>query len=355
MFKDRAAGALVGGLIGDALGLGCHWYYDLEELRRRYGSWISDYTTPADDWYHSGMKPGQLSQTGLITLILLRSVIDNSGYIEADFTARLEAELFTKLDGTARSGPGGYTNQSIREVFAKIKAGREWSSCAGEVDTTEAAERAIVLSILYSKTPRMVAATVASNCRLTHGNDMVVSLTTAYNCTLAMLLSGEKLDMKLVDRLLEQVVKGDLPFQNRVVPQKDGDYDLSLPGLFPTPDPLMWSSWPSGFLHDPGIQIEPASKIALIYGLPCAIYYQLPAAYYLAARFSDDFESAVLHAINGGGQNMSRAFLTGALVGAQVGFSKIPKHFVDGLENSDEIVQLCYKLTDLADADPTRL
>ena len=34
MNQDRAAGALIGALIGDALGLGCHWYYDLDELRR---------------------------------------------------------------------------------------------------------------------------------------------------------------------------------------------------------------------------------------------------------------------------------------------------------------------------------
>ena len=43
--------------------------------------------------------------------------------------------------------------------------------------------------------------------------------------------------------------------------------------------------------------------------------HQLPAAYYLVARFHDDFESAVLHPIIGGGQNQARAMLTGALVG----------------------------------------
>ncbi|WP_258192414.1 ADP-ribosylglycohydrolase family protein [Nitrosospira multiformis] len=37
------------------------------------------------------------------------------------------------------------------------------------------------------------------------------------------------------------------------------------------------------------------------------MYHQLPAAYYLAARFPRDFESAVLHAVNGGGQNQARA------------------------------------------------
>jgi hypothetical protein len=35
--------------------------------------------------------------------------------------------------------------------------------------------------------------------------------------------------------------------------------------------------------------------------MPCSILCMLPAAYYLAARFQEDFEQAVLHAVNGGG------------------------------------------------------
>jgi ADP-ribosylglycohydrolase len=78
--------------------------------------------------------------------------------------------------------------------------------------------------------------------------------------------------------------------------------------------------------------------------MPCAIYHQLRAAYYLAARFANDFESAVLHAINGGGQNMSRAMLTGALVGAQVGVEGIPGRFIDSLENGKELLALAKKI-----------
>jgi ADP-ribosylglycohydrolase len=85
---------------------------------------------------------------------------------------------------------------------------------------------------------------------------------------------------------------------------------------------------------DPGIKIEPAWKVSIVYGMPCAIYHQLPIAYYLAARFRNDFEQAVLYALNGGGQNQARCILTGALVGAQVGLSGIPQRFVDGLENA---------------------
>jgi ADP-ribosylglycohydrolase len=78
--------------------------------------------------------------------------------------------------------------------------------------------------------------------------------------------------------------------------------------------------------------------------MPCAIYHQLPAAYYLAARFPGDFESAVLHAVNGGGQNQARAILTGALAGAQAGLSGIPQRFLDGLEDTEELQRLAMEL-----------
>jgi ADP-ribosylglycohydrolase len=95
---------------------------------------------------------------------------------------------------------------------------------------------------------------------------------------------------------------------------------------------------------DPDIRIEPAWKVSLVYGMPCAIYHMLPAAYYLGARFSDDFESAVLHAVNGGGQNQARAILTGALVGAQTGLSGIPARFLDGLADGAGLMVLAREL-----------
>jgi ADP-ribosylglycohydrolase len=95
---------------------------------------------------------------------------------------------------------------------------------------------------------------------------------------------------------------------------------------------------------DPDIRVEPAWKVSLVYGMPCAIYHQLPAAYYLAARFRDDFEAAVLHAINGGGQNQARAILAGALAGAQTGLAGIPQRFLDGLEDSRNLVKLANDL-----------
>jgi ADP-ribosylglycohydrolase len=117
--------------------------------------------------------------------------------------------------------------------------------------------------------------------------------------------------------------------------------------LFSSPDALLTTQSITRAVADAGVKIEPAWKVSLVYGMPCAIYHQLPAAYYLAARYANDFESAVLHAINGGGQNMSRAMLTGALVGAQVGLANIPNRFIEGLENSQKLVKLAKELGEL--------
>ena len=125
--KDRAAGAVMGALVGDALGVGPHWYYDLAELRRDYGNWIDGYTSPMPGRYHAGLKAGQPSQAGIITTILLRSVVTKGDYDEEDFCRRLDEELFPKLDGRPMSGPGGYTSQSIREAWRRrVEQKKSW-------------------------------------------------------------------------------------------------------------------------------------------------------------------------------------------------------------------------------------
>ncbi|HEX5176658.1 MAG TPA: ADP-ribosylglycohydrolase family protein, partial [Chthoniobacteraceae bacterium] len=272
-----------------------------------------------------------------------------NGYDEADFCHRLDEELFPQLDGNPIGGPGGYTSQSIREAWRRrVVEKKSWKETGGHADTTEAAERALVLAARYAHTPAKVAETVSANCILTQADEAIVTMTTAYCCVLAMLVRGEKLDSLLSDKLMDLVKAGELPFHavtsEKLRPPKPGDPDPPRAGRFSSPDSLLTPSYMAEAALDPGIKIEPAWKVSIVYGMPCAIYHQLPAAYYLAARFGDDFESAVLHALNGGGQNQARCILTGALVGAQVGLARIPSRFIDGLESSRQLVELARQL-----------
>lgn len=354
--KNRAAGAVMGALVGDALGVGPHWYYNLDELHRDYGDWIAYYTDPKPDRYHAGLKAGQLSQAGIITEMLLRSVVENEGYDQNDFCRRLDEDLFPQLDGTPHNGPGGYTSQSIREAWKRrVKEHKSWNETGAHADTTEAAERALVLSACYANDPAKVAETVSANCILTQADEAIVAMTTAYCCVLAALVNGSILDIEISGKLMSLVEEGKLPFHavtsDNLQPPKRGAAEPPRAGKFSSPDALLTPSYMAQAAIDPDIKIEPAWKVSLVYGMPCAIYHQLPAAYYLAARYHDDFESAILNAINGGGQNQARAILTGALTGAQVGLSGIPQRFLDGLENSDELIALANRLGEQAEGE----
>jgi len=350
ILRARASGAIMGAFIGDALALGPHWYYDLLEMRRDYGEWVTTYTDPKPGRYHSGCKAGQLSQSGIILKLMIKSLIANGNYDEADFCRRMDEELLPFLDGKPMNGPGGYTSQSIREVWRRrVEQRLPWGQTGGHADDTEAIERTIALAVRYAFQPAELANTVSNNTRLTQIDDTVISMTVAYAAVLGMLVQGHALDVTLSGKLMKLVKSGKLPFHavtfDDLQPPRLGDPDPPRAGRFASPDALLTPSYMAQAAADPDIRIEPAWKVSIVYGMPCAIYHQLPAAYYLAARFREDFESAVLHAVNGGGQNQARAILTGALVGAQVGLSAIPQRFLDGLEDLGSLKSLA---TDLA-------
>jgi len=347
--EERAAGAVMGALIGDALGLGPHWYYDLAELRRDYGEWITGYTAPKPGRYHEGVKAGQPSQAGFILTLLLRSLVERGAYDEADFCRRMDEELFPLLDGTPANGPGGYTSQSIRDAWRRrVQQGLPWGQTGGHADTTEAIERTLTLAVRYAREPGRLASAIAGNTVLTQSDATIVSLTVAYGALLGLLVQGHPFDAEISNRLMRLVNAGELPFHTVTgagfQPPRPGDPDPPRAGRFASPDALLTPSYMARAAADPDVRIEPAWKVSLVYGMPCAIYHQLPAAYYLAARFRDDYESAVLHAVNGGGQNQARAILTGAVVGAQVGLAAIPRRFLDGLENAGALVGLAGQL-----------
>lgn len=354
-------GAIVGGFIGDALGMGVHWYYDLDEMRRECGEWVSGYQDARPGRYHPGLKAGELTQSGIILKLTLRSLLAEPGaeYSEAGFLKALDKEIMSVIDGTPASGPGGYTSQSIRQAWQQLQAGRTWADGIGSsADTTEALERTIVYGARYALDLGQLASVVTSNTVLTQTDPMVASLTVAFNAVLALLVRGETLTPDITDTLMEKVKSGELPFHcvtgEKLSAPQPGAPDPPRAGRFSSPDALITPSTCAAAAVDPHIVIEPAWRASLVYGLPCAMYHIVPACYYLAARFPSDFEQAVLHAVNGGGQNCARAMLTATLAGAQVGLSGIPARFVDGLADRKEILALAEALGDVVAAQQTK-
>ena len=249
--QDRAMGAIMGAYIGDALGLGPHWFYDLNEQYRLYGDWINDYTDPQPDRYHAGMKAGQQSQSGLILNMQIDSILTNGGYNEEDFCRRLDTELFPQLDGTANVGPGGFTSQSIREAWVlRTQHNKPWGEVAGFTDNTEAAERVLALAVRYATKPQELARNVSSNTLLTQCDETINAMTVAYSAVLGMLVQGHPLDENLSSKLMQLVADHQLPFHAMSIPGSKP----SGAGTFASPDALLTPSSIARAAHENLIQ-----------------------------------------------------------------------------------------------------
>jgi ADP-ribosylglycohydrolase len=321
--QDRALGAIVGCFIGDALGVGPHWYYNLEKMREDYGSWISGYTAPRKGRWHEGLQPGDNSQTGQVTLMLLESLACTHGvYDQDDFTSRMN-DLLATLDGTMHGGR--MTDIAMRELWKVWNRDGSWDHAGSHADTAEAAIRATVMAAAYAHEPEQLAEVALKNIRLTHNEPFIAAQSLAFCLVVCALIR----DMPLGRTRL-------------VVPQWAESTGLTrfFHDTFIQPDLVAQAA------SNPHIHIDPPLHVCQLFGLPCQLGFLAPAAYYLTARFPDEFEMPVLSAINGGGNNMARAALTGALSGALVGFSNIPKRLVDGLQDGMAILPLARKVTE---------
>jgi ADP-ribosyl-[dinitrogen reductase] hydrolase len=360
--RDRAKGTVMGALIGDALGLGPHWYYDLNELQDKYGSWIDNYmpvkpnpSYPAVYKARQGLKPGDISQTGQILSLLMESVVECNGYNEKDFTNRLD-DLLATLDGSQEGGR--YTDEDMRDVWHGRRDGFDWAHVGGFSYTSTAAIRIPVLAAYYAGNPGQAAKYSFSNIQLTHHNPMIVGQTLAFEMTVSALINGTPLS-KVTSTLYKWRREGKLPFPMGELkrPRTDARPRWTFPVTWTElaaeehdfADSIEQASRTYEAAHNPAIAIEPASVVCQLFGLSCLFGFMLPAAYYLVSRYEDNFEMAVLSAINGGGNNMARAALTGALSGAIVGFSGIPKRFVEGLIDHKKLVGLADEVANAAE------
>jgi len=329
--KDRAMGAIVGAVIGDALGVGCHWFYDLECLVSEFG-WVDGYVDPRPDSkchnmaditkqrIKAGLQKGGPSQTGQFMIMLMESVAENARYDQDDYTARID-EIFKTINGTPYSGR--YTDWAIRDTYRnRVKEKMRWDdpTIGSLAPTSEGAQRAVILAARYDN-PVQAAQEMYRCIRLTYRDDFVVGQQTAFGIVVNALIEGVQLtDMfKYLDTL-----HGNREISTKIVQAYDSINQVG----------IGQSAW------NPHFRNFPPHLISLMFGQDCEQDHLLPAAYWLAHRYPDDFEAGILAAINGGGNNMARAALTGALLGAMNGLSGIPEPFIRGLENHEHILEL---------------
>lgn len=362
---------MLGVLIGDALGVGCHWYYDFAKFRERYGE-VTGFVDPFPGHYHEGLPRGAPSQTGEVMIQLLRSLEAQAMlraavgsdehaasaiplYNEADFTARLDG-ILAGIDGTPKGGRAGYTDRMMRDVYqSRVVRKEPWGgpTTASWTNTSEAAQRVPMLSAALCGDMHVMSEAIFSNVKLTYRDDFTVAESTAFGLAAGVLVAnpGVSIDSLAFRAAYSPWVMGaKLRLFRPDVTLIGGDGDAAPGnGTLGTIHHFDSGVAPTsvGTALRAGLKIDPY-LVNITYSWNCASEGVIRTGYMLAGMFPSSFEKAVLAAVNGAGNNMARAAATGALAGAQVGLSGIPKRFIDGLENGAELVRAAVLVANVA-------
>ena len=376
---ERATGAIMGVLVGDALGAGFQWYYDLAKKDEEVGPWVTDFIAPdphrtdffgyISKYRHetAGMRAGDTTQMGQVFGLLLESAAATAvaaiaaaatpsaatattkvtaptfAFDASDFFSRLD-DFLRPLSGESLSGR--YTDQMYIKVRKARQEGKRWGADTATDETTcDGAVLAVVLAALYEEPLQLLGAAMALLEPLV-GDRFIRQNAVVFALAVQQLINGvavPALGAAVKALSADTEIRAALgSFDNFLTPAYGA---AALPGAHGAP----WARQPvPAGVVPPSVSVEPPKLVSLLFGLDCQLTHVLPAAYYLLHRFPTDFEGTVLSAANGGGQNVARAALAGALSGAAVGVGGIPQRFLDGLRGGPIFLQQARAIAEVA-------
>lgn len=348
---ERMRGALWGMFIGDALAMPVHWYYSISTLWQDFGQ-IRDYQAPkahhpnsimalantakagrgnqdgdivgniilkgkkqhwgqANRHYHQGMQAGDNTLNLLCARVLLRSLNAKGHYDQTDFLNEY-IRFMTEPDRHNDT----YAESYHRDFFANYAAGVVPEKCAGPDghDTASIGGLVslplIVMASLRDDDLANIQKAALKHQHLTHRSSLLERYTTELSTLLFHIFNDNNPN-------IEQLAC-------------EAASSLGFPAARVVESVRRNNSADSEVI---GGLLSPA----------CYIDQSFPSVLYLAARYSDDFKSAIIANTNVGGDNCHRGAVLGAILGASLGVEAIPKRWVTELtahaELNDEIEQ----------------
>ncbi|HRW67224.1 MAG TPA: ADP-ribosylglycohydrolase family protein [Candidatus Competibacter sp.] len=342
---DRLRGALWGMFVGDALAMPAHWYYDIAALQRDYGM-IRDYQAPKEHhpnsimarastgragrgdqtedivggvilkgkkarWsqphrhYHHGLRPGDNTLNLLCVRVLIRAINAAGHYAPADFLRDYIAFMTAP-----ESHNDTYAESYHQDFFARYAQGLPPDRCAGAEGHDTASIGGLVglppvLFATLGQGDRAVTDTaLLSHLRLTHRSATLERYARAFGDLLMRVLQepADRLG-PLACATAERLSFPATAVVERIQRNRQSDLDVI------------------------GKMLSPA----------CYIDQSFPAVLYLAARYADDIEAALIANANAGGDNCHRGAVLGAILGAGLGFPAIPERWIQGLQARAEL------------------
>lgn len=349
---DRMRGALWGIFIADALSMPVHWYYSVTDLKRDFGE-ITDYQAPKkrhpssimslsntgghgrggqsgkiigdvinhgkhEFWgvpnmhYHQGMAAGENTLNAVCARIVMRGIAANGG----KYDSTLFLNNYVSFMTTPGSHNDTYAESFHRDFFKNWAAGVPPERCALG---TEGHNTAQIGGFVMLPPVIMAAVAAAAQASSSNGIDSTAAAAAAQAVTHLRTTHDSNKLVAVAERYAQVMTRAVLGEPLRPLLEAEAKR------LRFSPAELAGKLW------------DDTNIVHSVFGSACYIESSWPAVLYLAWKYSDSFEKAVLSNTNVGGENCHRGAALGALMGAAVGESAIPPRFISGLAASEEI------------------
>lgn len=293
--NNNAQAMVLASLTADALALGAHWIYDVEEIDRKIGI-IDEFISPQEGSYHSQRVKGEFTHYGDQTLLLLQSISDNQGFDLSAF-ARDWQSFFRSYDG--------YIDHATRLTLQNMVAGKALHECGSGSSDLGGPARIAPLVYCYRDNLEQLLATAHEQTAMTHTGTAVRAGTDFIARTAQAVLLGSS-PATAIDRVLEDGVA-------------DIDLDLRLRKSLDT-------------------VATDTRQVIKEFGQMCGISAALPGAVHLILAYQDDLREALIQNVMAGGDSAARGLVVGMILGAHLGMDAVPQQWLTELKAHDTIM-----------------
>ena len=299
--QEQFRAVLLGLAIGDALGAPLEFMH-AREISERFGT-VRDMI--GGGWLN--LEPGEGTDDTQMMLCLAESLAQRGKFDADDVVAK-----FMIWYDTHPKDMGNTTQVAL----TLIKNEANWRSAArkahdlleGKSAGNGSLMRVAPIGLLYHRHPNLLIEASLTSSKLTHWDELAAESCVAFNLILADLLHGFG-----PDEAIQNTVDKMLPRNEEVAQTVELVRDKDFEELAPT-----------GFVLET---------------LETALWHLLHA---------ETFETALIRAVNMGGDADTIGAVTGALAGAYFGLREIPARWLDALQGRDVIETLADKLYTLS-------
>ena len=323
--KNKAQATALGALIGDALAMPAHWYYNTKALREQFGRittymnppenhpdsilWRSEYPLTDQEFdilgdqrrfwgknhvhYHQFLQAGENTLTGKLLGKLIEQVTERK-----DYDPECWIQTYLQILRNPGEHRDTYVEECHRGFFMNLARGKNVKSCAIQEKHIGGMVPVLPLYAVLrheGQDHQSASQRVLDHVSLTHGGPAIEKAGQTLLTIAEELWEGAD----LADTLTNHFQKQDLAY---------------LQG------PLVRLS-----------KLSPENVFGRHFSTACYLDHALPGVAYLALRYADNPETGLIENTMAGGDNCGRGAVLGALFGLAQGLQAFPTRWVDGL------------------------